>query len=414
MSETGALKTLRVTKTLSADRRHAALQFSQDIPDITWSIVDDGDTTDGLAFGDASDNFALLAALPIAMHRGWDLHIAGSVCPELLSNAEELVQYRHMWNGTPLINVSADTAHWSGGYDPSSPHIMALSGGVDSTYAFGMNAQRYGGQAPSPRGRNVTTAMMIRGFDFPQGPSEGFLLMARKIKNIASKHGANTVFVDTNWKSVACGHGAKWEQQHILALSAIMHLFDGPFGGGLVAADFSYRSDQKMLAWGSNSIVNSKLSAGSFAVQPRGTEASRIEKVKKIAEFGTIEDINVCFAGPRTGENCGKCTKCRRTMLMMAAMGLDPTACFPNKATWKDALMVPVDTNTESAHLIEMLKHWDDTRAPEMRRAIKFKLALRPIERHLVPHLRKFRYNWRQRRSLPSAAPCQTTRPQEL
>ncbi|MFV2002061.1 MAG: hypothetical protein ACC619_03685, partial [Paracoccaceae bacterium] len=173
---------------------------------------------------------------------------------------------------------------------------------------------------------------------------------------------------------------ADWETYHLLALSAVFHLLAGNFAGGLFASDFTYLEDRQMLHWGTNSVTNAMLSSGNFSLEPRGAETARSQKIKAVYEFGLMDQVNVCWAGPRTGENCGKCTKCRRAMLMAFAQDLDPQLAFPRLPGLWDVIRVPVHSPVALTFSKDLADCWSTRRAPFMYAILRIRLALQPIE----------------------------------
>jgi len=66
-------------------------------------------------------------------------------------------------------------------------------------------------------------------------------------------------------------------------------------------------------------LTCSCLSTGSLHVYSDGCYEKRFEKTKKVAEFSPAYDqLHVCVSD--TGKNCGKCIKCKRTLLTLDAL----------------------------------------------------------------------------------------------
>jgi hypothetical protein len=63
-------------------------------------------------------------------------------------------------------------------------------------------------------------------------------------------------------------------------------------------------------------------------------EDTRCDKARLVAQYSRLRDnLRVCWAGPMTGTNCGRCEKCVRTQLNFIAQGLFAGAAFPPDLT---------------------------------------------------------------------------------
>ena len=376
--------TLVATPKRSDDGRRMTLAFSHDIRPIYWELLEETTAAD-LAFApDLSADFALLAALPMALRRGQDLHIAGEVCPILMGHMEDLVRYRTLLNPNEhprVISLSADKLHWRGGYHPEKPHLISLSGGVDSTHALATNAARAKTDPPSALHRPVTAGLLVRGFDYPHTPSEGFDRVAQVVQDQATRFGMDAIFVATNWKNILSSQKALWETNYAVGLAAVHHLMAGRFAGGIYATNHDYTDEYRMLHWGENGIVNTMVSSAAFSIEPRSGEHSRPEKIKALHEYGLLNDIRVCWSGPRTGQNCGSCPKCYRTMLIMRARDIPLEPAFPRELHWSDVLKIPSYHGTERATMARIIKAWRTQHAPLIHMALRAKFAGAPLEK---------------------------------
>ena len=77
-----------------------------------------------------------------------------------------------------------------------------------------------------------------------------------------------------------------------------------------------------MLPWGGNPITYAMLSSHDFQIVYDGGEFARTEKAERILDWETgLRNLRVCWEGPLTGRNCGRCEKCLRTKLNFMAVG---------------------------------------------------------------------------------------------
>jgi hypothetical protein len=84
---------------------------------------------------EADASFAVWALLPLAMERGFDLHINRPVDPLVAASAEQVSRIWEMW--TPAryrsVKVSGQGA-WSRSPAVRRPQVQLFSGGIDSTF----------------------------------------------------------------------------------------------------------------------------------------------------------------------------------------------------------------------------------------------------------------------------------------
>lgn len=376
--------TLVATPKRSDDGRRMTLEFSHNVRTIYWELLEETTLSDLDFAPDLDVGFALLAALPIALRRGLDLHIAGAVCPILMGHAEHLVHYRAMLNPDEcprVIALSADSLHWQGGYDPRKPHLISLSGGVDSTHALAVNAARAISDPPSALHRPVTAGLLVRGFDYAPTPSKGFSQVAQVVQKQAARFDMDAIFVATNWKNVLSSQKGSWATGYAIGLAAVHHLMAGRFAGGIYATNHDYTDDYQMLHWGENAIVNAMTSSAAFSIEARSSERSRVQKIKALHDYDLLDDIRVCWSGPRTGENCGACSKCYRTMLIMRALDIPVQPVFPKDLHWSNVFWIPGYHGTERNTLRRVIKAWRAREARLIRIALNIKFAMTPLEK---------------------------------
>ena len=375
--------TLIATPQRSDDGRRMELTFSHDIRPIYWELLEETTLAEPAFAPALSADFALLAALPMALRRGQDLHIAGEVCPILMGHAENLVRFRVQLNPdeTPrIIALSADRVHWRGGYDPDRPYLISLSGGVDSTQALDENARHGSRVPPSPLHRHLAAALLVRGFDYPDQPSAGFDHVSRLVQEQATRFGMDTVLVATNWKKVLSSQKGSWATGHILGLCTVHHLMAGRFGGGIFAANHNYANEYRKMAWGENGVVNAMLSSGDFHIETRGSWLLRSQKLAELHRHDRLADVSVCWAGPRTGRNCGECSKCHRTMMMMTGQDIPVRPLFPRTRRAWDVAKAPAYNSVEYHALKEIAACWSTDKARLLRFVLGAKIALAPLE----------------------------------
>lgn len=361
------MEPLIATPEISSDGRSARVIFNSGVDPIEWSMPPEygpGFATDGSA------DFAALAAMPFAMALGRDLHIKGRVCPILLSNLERLIYNRVAFHAPSfkLVRLSADNCSIVSHYDPSLPHIAAYSGGVDATYCIGKNMHNKLLAMHRPLGASLT----IRGYGYDINGAPDFERARRKAAQLGKKFGFAPYSIVCNSSNLARkAWGIKGfsphKHAHPMFIAACLSLFSGSYGGGLYAADFSYRDEPEVLSWASNSVIHPLLSSSGFHINTIGADSSRSEKLSFLSEKDLMSDIVLCGVGKNLEKNCGICRKCRRTIVMCLSRDIDPSGLFmeiPNT----DRLIDYVSRKpTEFSFAKSTLRHWTSANHTDLR-----------------------------------------------
>jgi len=270
---------------------------------------------------DRQDHLAL-ALLFFAMRHGTDLHIEGRLSRELLENLEEFQRAWSTWRPERYrpVQISCDEELDPVFPEPRHRAVVALSGGVDGTFAM----LEHGGNSTARDRRELVAAMLVHGFDIPLEASGAFDVTRANSRAMAACLGLPLTVIRTDWRR---GFSHNWEDDFAAGLAACFHLFAGAAEFGLMAAGADYA--RLVFPMGENPITNTMMSSDRFRIQMVGYAHSRTEKVAAIAAHGDLaEHLRVCWEGPRTGRNCGRCEKCVRTKLNFLAAGYQPPDCL--------------------------------------------------------------------------------------
>jgi hypothetical protein len=164
----------------------------------------------------------------------------------------------------------------------------------------------------------IGAAVIVHGFDIPFTDQAGFNRAFDKAKRIASNVGVPHFGVRTNIRDLP----TNWEDSFAANVASVLHLFNEVYEGGVFASCEPYRFP--ILPWGSNPVSNPFQGASNFPVRTDGAELTRLEKIKLITENPVFAgNVRCCWEGKVAGNNCGKCEKCIRTQLELAAFGVD-------------------------------------------------------------------------------------------
>jgi hypothetical protein len=260
-------------------------------------------------------NFAVAAALPTAMSLGRPLHVRGEVDADFLATMEEYMAAWCRWRPDLFqpVAISADVER-ADRAPVASGAIMAFSGGLDSTFALHAHKRAMLGR----RQQDIQAAVLVQGFDIPLDQADAFDVARGHVQSILDSYGVRLNVVRTNWQKP---FSVKWTMTHALGIAAVLHLFQRPFGSGVLADDNAY--DMQITPWSSNAITNQMLGCGGFPIRPTGAAWSRTQKAGVVATNPVVlEHLRVCYERPELGGNCGECEKCFRTKLNFRGAGV--------------------------------------------------------------------------------------------
>lgn len=273
---------------------------------------------------DADCESYLLAMLLDAMAEGRDIVIHGFVSKELLSN---LTEFRDIWvswlpQRYSRIDLHADTIIQ--GQARKNGAICAFSGGLDATFSTWRNTRQRNGS----RSQSINLCAMVHGFDIPIEDGNAFAKAFSRAKDTLTSLGIPIRPIRTNFRKIS---KISWEDVFAPALVAALANYKCLAGTCLVASSNPYNA--LIMPWGSTPITDHLLSAEDFFVIHDGASHTRTEKALAISEWPAgFENLRVCWEGEAKEKNCGKCEKCLRTMLNIAANGLPIPSCFPDAA----------------------------------------------------------------------------------
>ena len=359
-----------VTPEVDPNGRYARAIFNSGADPVEWQMPEDY----GPGFSnDGSSNFAALATVPFAMAQGRDIHIRGQVCPILLSNLERIVINRAAFHPRAFkrIRITADETDYVKPYNHKGPHIAAFSGGVDATYCIGKNAENTSSYTHRPVGAAVT----IRGFGYDIDGEDDFERARMKATTLAKRYGFDAYAMICNAAGLATrSFGVKkfsgYQNSHPMFIASCLSLFSEKFAGALFAADYSYLDESDILKWPSHSVVHPLLSSSGFPINAVGAEVGRSEKLSFLHENDLLADIVLCHKSRDLDKNCGKCAKCKRTIMMCLSRDIDPTDLFHEIPNEDELVNDELIKFTEFAFSKSTLRYWESSDHKQLREQV--------------------------------------------
>lgn len=310
-------------------------------------------------------DYLVLALLFFAMRQGVDLHVEGRVSRQLLVNLEEFQRAWSLWRPGRYrpVRVSCDEEIEAGSPSQWRRGVVALSGGVDGTYAM----LQHVGDGPARDRCELIAGMLVHGFDVPLHATVAFELARSTARATAASVGLPLVVVRTDWRQY---FSLGWEDDFGAGLAACLNLFSGAAAYGLFGSDEDYA--HLAFPWGSNAITNPMMSSDRFQIVTVGGASGRTAKVAEIARHGEIaEHLRVCWRAGETGRNCGKCEKCVRTKLNFLAAGASLPASLAGEPGLLEVLALRAPSATAVSYLADI---HDASRggslSPELRLAV--------------------------------------------
>ena len=258
------------------------------------------------------------ACLLPAMASASSLHVAGPVSPRLLSSAERIQEIFHAWAPDKLhpITVEAERRADSAP-EPGTQVACFFSAGVDSFYSTLKHQDE------------IDALVFVYGFDVALSDKVLRERVRTGVRNAAGELGKPLVEVETNLRAFSDQH-VNWELFHGAALASVALLLQQSFRRIYVPSTLSYR---QLVPWGSHPLVDPLWSTEGIELVHDGADTSRFQKMERLSSSeAAMHWLRVCWRNPDSAYNCGRCSKCMRTMAELEVLGvLSHSKTFPPK-----------------------------------------------------------------------------------
>lgn len=305
-----------------------------------------------------------------AMKRGGPLVLddALPISPEFLAGVQQLMEVFSLWGedlGHRLRPVEIDAPLAAA--PPRSGTLSYFSGGIDGLYTL-VQAERA-----------IDVAVFGHGIDF-QLDNPTAHEAARVNREWLASRDIPLIEFATNARFVGHHFGIGWNVHNGICLGGVAHALEA--GCCLIAAGQSWHDWHPT---GTHPITDPMLSHETTRIEHADYGPPRWRKLMRVAdEPGVLAMLRVCWQDK--GYNCGRCEKCRRTMLLLHLLELDSPA-FPATTRLADALPTePPASRDDVAYLREA-------------RELAHRLGRTDVVRILDRRLRR----WTQRRWLVRA-----------
>ena len=258
-----------------------------------------------------------LSSLASALDEPIDL--AGQFSEHLSIGFEEYWTIINCWDPQRYHRVALNCSDFAAEASTSGPAAAMFSGGVDSFFTLfrGLEARST---------HRIRYALFIHGLDIPLSQKRTYDAAADAYDDALRRLGIELVRAETNVRKFV--PPAHWEMGHGSALIGTALTLAGGVRRLFVPSSKSYTT---LEPWGSHPLIDGLLSTDQFQIIHDGARCTRFDKLQAMRDWEVIRPLlRTCYEQPDAFRNCGRCNKCRRTMMILAALGiLDEFESFP-------------------------------------------------------------------------------------
>jgi hypothetical protein len=289
---------------------------------------------------DHADVF-LSSCLYLAMRLRLPLHIEGDLSPELIRSAGIIQQIAEKWYCTfstiPLTNTP-ETSNRICGHDVG----CFFSGGVDSFYSLLKHSD------------HISKIIFVHGFDIPLSNYELRKIVSKELNEVSKEIGKELIEVETNLREISDQY-IDWIHYFGSGLASVAQLLSSMFKRIYIPSSETYAHLEPC---GSHPLLDPLWSTQHLEIIHDGCEATRIEKVRKIAQYEiALKKLRVCWENKENAYNCGVCEKCIRTMISLSAIGaLDNCSAFNSKLDPHIVSQIKIPNDLVLHHIDDNLK----------------------------------------------------------
>lgn len=199
----------------------------------------------------------------------------------------------------------------------------AFSGGVDSFFTQFLGLQRSGGFKPA-------YAIFIHGLDIPLADRPIYERAADAYEAALRNIGVELIRVESNVRAFVPARN--WGMGHGSALCGTALALAGGINRFFVPSSKSYAT---LEPWGSDPRIDGLLSSDRMQIIHDGARYTRFDKLRAMKDWPPLRALlRTCYEKPDAFHNCGECQNCRRTMMVLDALGvLEAFPTFPRVRT---------------------------------------------------------------------------------
>lgn len=274
---------------------------------------------------------AVAALAMAAMSLGEDVEVSQPLSPRFHYGLLQFAAHFHLWLPRELEEIRVRSPSFSPmAYPDARAVVSCFSGGVDSFHTL---YEHFGAAAPN-KDFTLTHLFYAHGFDIPVGDSL-YETLASEFKDLAERLNLGFIGLATNVRSIL-DPLVPWVTSHGACLAASALLLAG--GTRTFFIPSTNRHSALFSPCGSNPVTDPMLGTESLSLVHHGSHRSRIRKILAIENRPEVrKHLRVCWANVPGYRNCGRCSKCLKTMLPLKITGtLDAFPVFPPLPPWEE------------------------------------------------------------------------------
>jgi bacterioferritin-associated ferredoxin len=284
------------------------------------------------------------------------------ISPQLLRQTTRVQGILSMWY-PELSRVPVELPARSVPVPPGRAVGSFFSAGADSFYTALKSAR--GLLPPDP----VTHLVFMKGFDAGLDQPEALAESEAHVRRVADRLGIPLIVGASN---VRDHMRSLWPEAYQgAALGAAGLALTGIVGRMLIPASHTY--PELGIPWGSHPLLDEAWTTESVSFLHEGCETFRYDKIGAIAAWdpAALDELRVCLSVNGAPENCGRCFKCVRTMVVLAALGRLGVESFPERLPDNYVELIRKDRPQWRRELLRMASGPAGARLPGLRPALE-------------------------------------------
>ena len=315
-----------LTRTASPDRAgwtrlSARVRSDVDGLDESWWLEVADRDADALRV--SGDPFLIWLA-PVSALRREPVRLEVAVDQELLEQVREVQRVWQTWfpdfRAIAIEAATTDTAT-----SDAARTASFFTGGVDSFFT----ALRHDAGEGTPRTVRIDELIFVHGFDVPLSNTRAAAHVIESLEQAAASLAKPLVVVRTNLRETEFARTDWPRHSHGAALAGVAHALGSRYHTVLLGSSAGYGD---LRFWGSHPMVDPMFHSTRLRVLHDGPAFMRVQKTEYVVRSPVARaHLRVCWKS-ESGDNCGHCNNCYRTMLALESLGvLDDCRTFDRR-----------------------------------------------------------------------------------
>ncbi|HKM75408.1 MAG TPA: hypothetical protein VJZ32_03220 [Candidatus Bathyarchaeia archaeon] len=271
-----------------------------------------------------ADPFIVALLIP-SMRLGQTLTVDAPASPKLLRALPKIMTFYHNWDPTyKMVKVETSPGSRETHSPLSKVDALFFTGGIDSFYSLTKLTEQNSEH-------DFTHLIFVHGFDIKLNDSLLFEKTHAALKEIASRYEKKLVIVKTNLRSVTDEY-VSWANCCGGGMASAALSFNGFFRQIYISSDLGPNERNLPLAIHPDLDPLWSTETTNFVHYLDGV--GRVQKARALADNQIAQKhLRVCWENRNGAYNCGRCSKCVRTMLALHLAGALSKFNFPTALT---------------------------------------------------------------------------------